>query len=251
MRLNKSFIVPRSARAPKKMLVAFKNLSAYIRHSVSVDGEAVWMAQREGRAKDGLDRTEPAIIKMITMNRNKAEESFADYIHGMRIMPVSVSYEWDPCDVKKAEELLSVSTTGSYEKAEHEDLKSIAMGIEGEKGAIHVAYGTLFVGDYETPQQVADALDEQIINNYVLHPSNLCAYQLQAGKPSGLSWGAEQKSELPSDAMECFNKRVAYLSDALREQVISIYANPVHEKLRLAEASVEAIESVGADVDAG
>ena len=234
MRLNKSFIVPRSARAPKKMLVAFKKLSAYIKHSVQEDGETVWMAQREGRAKDGLDRTEPAIIKMITMNRNKAEESFADYIRAMRLMPATVSYEWDPCDVKKAEELLAVSTTGSYQKAEHEDLKSIGLGIEGEKGAIHVAYGTLFVGDYDTPEQVATALDEQIIDNYVLHPSNLCAYEKQTGEQCGLSWGKDEKTALPDGAMAAFDQRFVDLSDELREQVIAIYANPVHQKLKLA-----------------
>lgn len=85
MRLNKSFIVQRSARGPRQVLKALRNLSAYIRHSLSTEGESIWIAQREGRAKDGIDRTEPAIIKMLAMTQDKQAQSFSDFIASCRL----------------------------------------------------------------------------------------------------------------------------------------------------------------------
>jgi len=106
MRLNKSFIVNRSAKGNKEKFKAMKHLSAYIHHSITEDRENCWLAQREGRAKDGLDRTNTAIITMLGMNRPKTQ-SFADYIRELHIVPLSISYEWDPCDLLKARELVS------------------------------------------------------------------------------------------------------------------------------------------------
>ncbi|NNC55548.1 MAG: cytochrome C oxidase Cbb3, partial [Pseudomonadales bacterium] len=104
MRLNKSFIVRRKISKPRELLASLKILSRYIWHSLHVDNENVWIAQREGRAKNGMDRTEPAIIKMLAIARPK-ELGFADYINSLRIVPVSISYEFDPCDALKAHEL--------------------------------------------------------------------------------------------------------------------------------------------------
>ena len=89
MRLNKSFIVQRSVSGPRELLAASKLLSQYIRHSVQEDNVPVWIAQREGRAKDGIDRTEPAVIKMLSLSRNKSEESFGEHIAALRIVPVT------------------------------------------------------------------------------------------------------------------------------------------------------------------
>ncbi len=121
MRLNKSFIVQRSARGPRELLAASKLLAQYIRESVQTDNEPVWIAQREGRAKDGVDRTEPAIIKMLSLSRDRKNESFGDHIASLRIVPVAISYELDPCDDLKARELAERAQTGSYAKADHED----------------------------------------------------------------------------------------------------------------------------------
>jgi len=104
MRLNKSFIVNRSATAPREKLKAAKLLSKYIHHSVVSDSENVWIAQREGRAKDGLDRTNSAIISMLSYSKPKAQ-SLSEYIREANIVPVSISYEYDPCDADKAREL--------------------------------------------------------------------------------------------------------------------------------------------------
>ena len=126
MRLNKSFIVKRSAQGPRQILAAYRELSAYIRHSIVKDGAPIWIAQREGRSKDGLDRTEPAIIKMLAMSQDKANQTFAEALAELRIVPTSISYELDPCDGLKAAELEQLASTGSYEKTEHEDVASIA-----------------------------------------------------------------------------------------------------------------------------
>src|SRR5690554_7466282 len=97
MRINKSFIVKRSETAPRKILAALKHLSAYIVFSLKEDKHSVWIAQREGRAKDGLDRTDAAIIKMFAVNDGRGEH-FSEFIKSLKIVPVSVSYEYDPCD---------------------------------------------------------------------------------------------------------------------------------------------------------
>ena len=136
MRLNKSFIVRRSARGPRQMLAAFRQLANYIRFSLLEERSSIWIAQREGRAKDGNDATEAAVIKMIGMAQQKPDESFSDYINKLNIVPVSISYEWDPLDAAKAQELVRVERDGAYLKAEHEDLKSIAVGVLGNKGDV-------------------------------------------------------------------------------------------------------------------
>ena len=110
MRLNKSFIVKRSVSGPRELLAASKNLSRYIQHSITEEQAPVWIAQREGRAKDGVDRTEPVIIKMLSMSRNKRTQSFAQHIQSLRIVPVAISYELDPCDASKANELYQLAS---------------------------------------------------------------------------------------------------------------------------------------------
>ena len=125
MRLNKSFIVKRSLSAPRQLFAATKNLSAYIKHSLVNEQASIWIAQREGRAKNGIDQTEPAIIKMLDMSRNKRADSFASQIGALNIVPVAISYELDPCDGLKAAELCELATAGSYEKGEQEDVAAI------------------------------------------------------------------------------------------------------------------------------
>ncbi|MFT5083781.1 MAG: hypothetical protein ACI9Y1_001831, partial [Lentisphaeria bacterium] len=180
MRLNKCFIVNRSATAPREKLRAAKLLSKYIHHSVVEDNENVWIAQREGRAKDGIDRTNGAIVSMLAMNRDKTK-SFADYIRKARIVPVSISYEYDPCDYSKAREILKKATQGSYIKTEHEDVQSIVTGIGGYKGRVHLSFGAALTGEYEDSEAVKDALDFVICNNYKLHVTNCFAYEFLEG----------------------------------------------------------------------
>lgn len=233
MRLNKSFIVKRSAKGARQILAAYKQLSRYVRLSITEEKQAVWIAQREGRAKNGFDETDPTIIKMLSMSQDKAAESFADFARMMRFVPVSISYQYDPLDEAKANELYIKDQRGAYEKGEQEDVLSIAKGIAGEKGAVHVAYGSPIEQDCEDPGEVASLLDRQIIGNYVLHPSNYFAYKELYGEfPAGLCGGDSVPfvaSEYVSSAAE-FTARLDRMPSHLRPYVLTMYANCILRK---------------------
>jgi 1-acyl-sn-glycerol-3-phosphate acyltransferase len=228
MRLNKSFLVNRSETAPKKLLVALKKLSAYILFSIAEEHANVWIAQREGRAKDGNDRSEAAIIKMITLAKPK-DVSFPDYIRSLHIVPVSISYEWDPCDIAKANELHAKRSAGAYQKAEHEDVQSIAKGISGFKGHVHVSFGDELVEDFAGADAVAAELDRQILKNYRLHATNYAAHELVA---------REKEYELSKNLIikdldqvrDAFEKHVAQCPPESRDLLVAMYANPVISK---------------------
>jgi hypothetical protein len=233
MRLNKSFIVKRSVSGPRELLAASKNLANYIQHSLLEEHVAIWIAQREGRAKDGVDRTEPVIIKMLSMSRNKREQEFGEHIQGLGIVPVAISYELDPCDAMKANELFLKETEGLYEKGEEEDVSSIARGIAGEKGRVHVSFGTPLGAGLETPEAVASEVDRQIISEYCLHPTNLFAYRRLHGAD------APVPQNLYLEEGDCteenFAARIEAMPEAHRPYALGIYANAVTSKLALAD----------------
>ncbi len=229
MRLNKSFIVRRSVSGPRELLAASKNLSDYIRHSLRVDNAPIWIAQREGRAKDGLDRTEPAVIKMIGMSRNKETQSFGEHIASLGIVPVAISYELDPCDARKANELNELATTGRYEKGEQEDVASIGLGIAGQKGRVHVTFGTPLGAGFDNADEVAQHIDRQIIDGYCLHPTNLYAYDMLYGEH------APAPDNLYSEEGDIgrgeFEARINAMPEAHRPYALAIYANAVMSKM--------------------
>ena len=129
MRLNKSFIVQRSLKG-RELLQALKTLSEYIHHCIH-SGQNVWIAQREGRAKDGIDKTDPALLKMLAMGRR--ELSLGDSLSELHLVPVAISYEFDACDILKAEELHAIEKDGSFTKNEQTDIHSIVTGMIGFK----------------------------------------------------------------------------------------------------------------------
>ncbi len=239
MRLNKSFLVKRSAKARKEKLEAAKHLSHYIHHSIKDDNANIWIAQREGRAKDGFDVTNNAIISMFALHRSK-EQPLADYIRELSIVPVSISYEWDPCDQSKAREMFTFKTEGAYKKGEQEDLASIAQGIAGHKGRVHLAFGEVLNDEYESTDAVARAIENQIMNNYVLHPSNAFAYQALHGEAPDVVIGEEripfadgQARQVWADELVLFNQRMEQVGTLWREEWLAMYANPIHSKQRL------------------
>lgn len=229
MRLNKSFIVKRSVNGPRELLAASRLLSRYIQHSLLHDNAPVWLAQREGRAKDGLDRTEPAVIKMLGMSRDKSTQSFGEHIASLGIVPVAISYELDPCDALKANELSELANTGSYQKGEQEDVASIGRGISGQKGRVHVSFGTPLGAEFEDADHVAQQIDRQIIDLYCLHPTNFYAYDIlyaeHAPRPEGLYSEDGDVSEAE------FRARIDALPEAQRPYALAIYANAVVSKL--------------------
>jgi len=227
MRLNKSFIVPRSARGKRAMLAAYQNLSAYIRHSIITDNHSIWMAQREGRAKNGIDRTDPAIIKMLTMARRSAERQAGtgEAIAELRLVPVSISYEYDPCDVQKARELHAVNVSGEYAKSEFEDIRSIVAGITGQKGRVHLRFGTPLGDEFDTPEAVAEEIDRQVIAGYHLFPSHYLALEALGESPELLDL-----SEVTDADRARFQRRLAEVPNELRDWWLRQYANPVKSR---------------------
>ncbi|MCW8196323.1 cytochrome C oxidase Cbb3 [Proteobacteria bacterium 005FR1] len=239
MRLNKSFIVNRSAKGNKEKFRALKHLSDYIHHSITVDKASCWIAQRQGRAKDGIDRTETALMKMFAMNKPK-EQGFADYIRELKIVPVSISYEWDPCDAAKARERYQQATFGSYQKGEHEDVFNIAQGIAGVKGRVHIAFGDPLVGDFQDADELATEIDRQVIGNYVLEPSNCFAYMALYGEVPKVNVGSEQVPFRERDFRQehrQFIERLRAIEPKYRRYVREMYANPVVSKLQFEAAA--------------
>ncbi|WP_448216790.1 1-acyl-sn-glycerol-3-phosphate acyltransferase [Endozoicomonas sp. 2B-B] len=233
MRLNKSFIVKRSVEGRREKLRSYQTLSAYIHHSIDT-GHPVWIAQSEGRAKDGDDKTDSAIIKMLHMSRKAAETSFADSIRSMNLVPVSIAYEYDPCDMAKARELHATETWGNYEKFKGEDLQSIVTGIEGFKGKVHVAFGTPLFDEYENANQVVEEVDRQVHQNYHLFASNLIAFdRLRSGYPNVTECTLEAlferfcPEESLDDKVTDFNDRITQCPEAHQPWFLRMYANPV------------------------
>ena len=235
MRLNKSFIVRRSVSGPRELLAASRNLANYIRHSLQQERHPVWIAQREGRAKDGIDRTEPVIIKMLSMSRDKNREEFAGHIQGLGIVPVAISYELDPCDALKANELYQRASQGAYQKGEQEDVASIGRGIAGDKGRVHVSFGTPLGAGFATPDEVAAEVDRQVVSGYCLHPTNIYAYEmLNPGAPAL----PDTLTAEPGDcSREQFEQRIAAMPEPHRPYALAIYANAVVSKLALRSGS--------------
>ena len=220
MRLNKSFIVKRSANGIREMMAAFGQLSAYISESLMKEQTNIWIAQKEGRAKDGLDQTDPAIIKMFYMSQKKEKIPFSSAMANLKIVPVSISYEYDPCAFDKAQELYQKSTTGNYEKAEFEDIDSIKNGIVGQKGKVVVTFGDVMDDSFETPEEFVAEVDRQIITNYAIQSTNEAAYALQQGLPSTDS---------------AFSSYLETCPENIRETVLAMYANPLKQQQKYLE----------------
>lgn len=216
MRLNKSFIVKRSAKAPREMMKALGQLSSYIKHSLDTEN-SIWIAQKEGRAKDGNDFTDPAILKMFHVEGRKQKISFPDYIKQLKIVPVAVSYENDPCDLAKANELYLKASEGAYEKGEFEDIESIIQGIVGQKGRIQVSFGDVIEGEFATPVALAEEIDRQIHDLYELFPIN---YYAAGVKHESVT--AEVKSALAA--------KLTQLPEGAHPYLIASYANPVNNQ---------------------
>jgi len=219
MRLNKSFIVKRSVKGMKERLKAAQKLSRYIHHCITEDNANVWIAQREGRAKDGYDKTNSAVIGMFSLSKPK-DRSFASYINELRIVPVTISYEVDPLELSKARELYAQEHKGGYKKRAHEDVQSIARGMTGWKGRVHLAFGEVLQGDFEKDDDVAAAIDEQVHQLYRVYESNEWAYAEMMGEP--ITPATENAEQLA--------KRVAAARDELKPYLLRQYANAVRMK---------------------
>lgn len=230
MRLNKSFIVKRSLKG-RELLKSSKQLSEYIHYCVG-GLKNVWIAQREGRAKDGVDRTDTALLKMLGMARRP--ETLADALKPLHIVPVSISYEFDPCDGLKGSELYQKKELGSYKKDEQSDITSIVTGMIGFKGRVHVAFGQELSLDTQDDDAIAALVDQQVIHNYRMQQTNLMALNLLRDQRPDLVPELDADGEkllssfMPdSDVKTKFDERLAALDAKVRLYVLQMYANPV------------------------
>lgn len=214
MRLNKSFIVRRSLKG-RDLLKSSKQLSEYIHHCIGT-GRSVWIAQREGRAKDGVDRTDTALLKMLSLARR--EEGFMASLNALHIVPVAISYEFDPCDVLKADELYQKSELGTFQKTDQSDIHSIVTGMIGFKGHVHVSFGSEIHLASEEAEDAAALVDGQIIRNYLLQKTNHLAVQMLQGT---------HEFNDSDESTRRFQARVAEAAPSIRPWLLQMYANPV------------------------
>jgi glycerol-3-phosphate O-acyltransferase len=238
MNLNKSFIVKRSVQGRDK-LAASKQLSAYIRHCINT-GQNVWIAQREGRAKNGIDETETAVLKMLYLAGREDGLALHAAVNELHIVPVSISYEFDPCDAAKATELHAKETTGSFVKDENTDVQSILIGMIGKKGAVHVSFGSpVRVPEGATAESVAELIDAQVVSNYKLHLVNYLAVEKQQKDYmdfSTLPALFNTTAAAVESKRQELDRRLQTLPAALHPYVLAMYANPVLRKAKYAAA---------------
>ena len=242
VRINKSFIVERSLQ-PREMLLASKRLSEYMHFVIQEKNDNVWIAQREGRAKDSDDRTQPAILKMMAMGGTGTPSERLQQLH---IVPLSISYEFDPCDFLKAREFQLRRDNPEWKKGKNDDVVSMQTGIMGFKGHVHYHCAPC-IDEYlqqmpaDTPKTeffdiVAAHIDSEIHRNYRLYPSNYIA----ADMLDGTSFAKEGKyTEADRQQFEAYlqgqlNKIDLADKDIpfLRERMLTMYANPLRNKMK-------------------
>ena len=211
MRLNKSFIIPRSGSSKREIYQSLNLVSEFIFNKVKVENESIWIAQREGRAKDGKDITDPAILKMIHLTKRK-ELSISDFFNQMKVIPVSISYEFDPNDLNKAKEIYETEVNGFYEKKENEDLESISRGISGFKGSVVLNIGNVMNFESDSYEIVAEQITNEISNQFHNHPTNKDALSIL-------------NKDLKLEDNEYFSERLKDEPDEVKSLLLNQYAN--------------------------
>ncbi|MDR0421599.1 MAG: 1-acyl-sn-glycerol-3-phosphate acyltransferase [Proteiniphilum sp.] len=242
VRLNKSFIVKRSV-AVRRMLEVSKHLSDYIHDAVTCRGESAWIAQREGRAKDSDDRTQVSLLKMLTLHNASAP---ARALQDLRIVPLSISYEFDPCDYLKAKEFQLKRDNPAYRKTEADDVENMMVGITGFKGRVSLRFGTCIsdavgaipetAGRTELLEKTATLIDREIHRNYVFYPFNYVACDLMCGsKRFASQYTAEDVSNFNAYLQRQIDKiSIPHRDTAfLRGKIIEMYGNTVKNNLAL------------------
>ncbi len=217
-------------------------LSEYIRKLVFEDGRSVWMAQREGRTKDGNDHTQQGVLKMLAMA--KGEKDILSYFEKLKIVPVAISYEFDPTDMLKMPEVLAKRMKEEYKKSANEDFNSIMQGAMGQKGRIQLRAGEILTkADFDKIRkkelsvndqlkEVANLVDRTIHKNFELWPANYIAYDLLKNEERF----AKEYSEKEKRQFERrISRRVDTKNPLALNSYLLMYANPVINKLLVNE----------------
>jgi 1-acyl-sn-glycerol-3-phosphate acyltransferase len=236
-RLNRNFLVLRGL-SPREMLQSSKLLSEYMGQLLLHENRSVWIAQREGRTKDGNDETNPGVLKMIGMASDEAD--VMQYFKKLKIVPVSISYEYDPTDVLKMPQLLAEANNEVYVKSKNEDLNTILSGVMGQKKRIHLHIGKVL--DTEIDQIVAEndssnkqiqalaqKIDDAVLSNYKLWPTNFIAYDIVHKSSTYSHLYTESEKSLFERRLEM---RIGLDNPIALEGFLAMYANPVVNKLK-------------------
>ena len=243
IRSNRMIKVIRGISA-RELYLSSQLLSRYIREVITSGTSSVWIAQRQGRTKDGVDTTEQGLLKMFDMSGTK---DFTENFKELNIIPISISYEYEPCDILKAREIL-ISRTQKYVKSETEDLESIIQGIMQPKGNVHIQFGkpltdaeiqeASLCDKNDRYQSIRHAMDCRIIEGYKLWKTNYMAYDIVNG-------GAKYASEYTPEDMQGFKAYIEVLltkveptldKNELRDILLHIYSNPVLSKENLTDS---------------
>ena len=236
-RLNRNFLVQRGL-SPRELLQSSKLMAEYMYHLLSKENRSVWIAQREGRTKDGNDATHQGVLKMIAMASD--EQNCMDFFKKIKIVPVSISYEYDPTDALKMPQLLALSKDEVYIKEKNEDFITLLSGIIGQKKRIHIHVGDILENEYEKIkiendnnnkqiQALAQVIDDSILKSYKLWPTNFIAYDI-------LNTTSRFAHLYDDKERQLFERRLEMRIDAENETMkagfLAMYANPVVNKLK-------------------
>ena len=240
-KLNRNFLVLRS-QSPREMLKSSMKLSEYVKTLMLDEGRSVWMAQRQGRTKDGNDITQQGVLKMVGMA--KGDMDILDYFAKLKIVPIAISYEFDPTDMLKMPEVLAKRMKEEYKKSANEDFNSIMQGALGHKGRIQLAAGDVLTAkDFDEIraknlsvndqlQEVAALIDRAVYKNYKLWPANYIAYDLLKNEERFTDKYTEKEKRQ-------FDRRISRRVDTKNPLALNsyllMYANPVVNKLSLNE----------------
>lgn len=237
-RMNRMFAVKREGTV-KELYDISRQLSAYIRHVILDKNTSVWIAQRNGRTKEGHDLTQTGLLKMLSLS---GENGFKKNFEELNIVPLTISYEYEPCDALKVQESYLSSLHSKYVKAPGEDLNSILTGIKQPKGKIHVAFGKPIQeelvnidknsNENDKIKNLASCIDKQIYQNFKLNPVNYIAYDLlQQTTIFENNYSSEEK-KLFLNYIDSKIKTMTGEIDVLKNLFLSLYANPVINKLK-------------------
>ncbi|VXB27419.1 Glycerol acyltransferase [Flavobacterium sp. 9AF] len=236
-KLNRNFLVQRNL-SPRELLQSSKLMSEYMYHLLGRENRSVWIAQREGRTKDGNDATHQGVLKMVAMASD--EENVMDFFKKLKVVPVSISYEYDPTDALKMPQLLAQAKDEVYIKEKNEDFITLLSGIIGQKKHIHIHVGDVIGSELEfikkqhenTNKQIqalANIIDDAILQNYKLWPTNYIAYDiLNNTETFALHYTKEEKQLF----QRRFEMRIDYDNPTIREGFLAMYANPVVNKMK-------------------
>ena len=245
LRSNRMIKVIRGITA-RELYLSSQMLSKYIRLNITNQRSSIWLAQRQGRTKNGYDLTEQGLLKMLDMS---GTADFQQNFEELNIIPMSISYEYEPCDILKAREVV-ISRKHKYVKAEGEDLNSILVGIQQYKGNIHLNIGTPLTSEEiaeaalcdknDRYQQIRHAVDRRVIEGYRLWKNNYIAYDLlnQSYKYSHLYDPADVEQFIAYMQKQLDTVEPEINREDLRRIFLDIYANPVVTKELLEKEKV-------------